>query len=73
MTPNTPPSEPTGKPCVICKAPAVKAHRPFCSDRCRQVDLSRWLGGVYTFSEDTDDMVSSDFQELANEPANDKS
>ncbi len=25
----------------------VAAHRPFCSDRCRQVDLGRWLTEAY--------------------------
>lgn len=60
---SSPDQTPTGKPCVICQAPAVVAHRPFCSDRCRQVDLNRWLGGVYTMKEETDDIVSepSDF------------
>jgi endogenous inhibitor of DNA gyrase (YacG/DUF329 family) len=23
-------------------------HLPFCSDRCRLIDLGRWLGGRYT-------------------------
>ena len=33
--------------CPICnKAPAQKFH-PFCSARCAQVDLNRWLGGRY--------------------------
>jgi len=33
--------------CPICKAPADMAYRPFCSARCRDVDLSRWLRGGY--------------------------
>lgn len=24
-----------------------RKHKPFCSERCRMVDLSRWLGGEY--------------------------
>jgi hypothetical protein len=34
--------------CVICKARAQsEKYRPFCSKRCADVDLHRWLGGVY--------------------------
>ncbi|MBL8564163.1 MAG: DNA gyrase inhibitor YacG [Hyphomicrobiaceae bacterium] len=33
--------------CSICGRPAVPEFRPFCSRRCADVDLSRWLGGVY--------------------------
>jgi len=33
--------------CPICgKAPAAD-YRPFCSKRCADVDLHRWLGGNY--------------------------
>ena len=35
------------KPCPICGKPAVPEHRPFCSGRCRHIDLGRWLGGDY--------------------------
>jgi hypothetical protein len=34
--------------CPICGKPTVKAHRPFCSKRCAEVDLGRWLKGRYT-------------------------
>lgn len=34
-------------PCPICGKPAQTGHRPFCSKRCRDIDLSRWLRGVY--------------------------
>jgi uncharacterized protein len=33
--------------CPICKEPTEPAYRPFCSARCRDVDLSRWLKGGY--------------------------
>jgi endogenous inhibitor of DNA gyrase (YacG/DUF329 family) len=36
------------KPCPICGKPALQAHRPFCSKRCADVDLNRWLSGVYS-------------------------
>ncbi len=34
--------------CVICGVhPQTGKYRPFCSKRCADVDLHRWLGGVY--------------------------
>lgn len=38
--------------CPICGKPAQPESRPFCSDRCKQVDLNRWLGGVYRIPTD---------------------
>lgn len=35
------------KQCPICGALATERDRPFCSARCADVDLNRWLGGVY--------------------------
>ncbi len=40
------------RPCLICGKPAVEAHRPFCSPRCKQVDLGRWFGGNYRIETD---------------------
>jgi hypothetical protein len=39
--------EAPARPCPICGKPAAFAVRPFCSRRCADVDLHRWLGGVY--------------------------
>ena len=36
-----------GPRCPICGRPRVHQFRPFCSARCRNVDLSRWFGEVY--------------------------
>jgi uncharacterized protein len=33
--------------CPICKRPADAKLRPFCSPRCRDVDLHRWFSGSY--------------------------
>ena len=33
--------------CSICGKPIDKAYRPFCSERCKTIDLGRWLGGEY--------------------------
>ncbi len=35
------------KTCPICGKPQALATRPFCSSRCRDVDLNRWLKGSY--------------------------
>jgi endogenous inhibitor of DNA gyrase (YacG/DUF329 family) len=37
----------TGKRCPICGAPRVAEHSPFCSTRCRDRDLLRWLDDGY--------------------------
>jgi uncharacterized protein len=36
-----------GPRCPVCGKPAVAASRPFCSTRCADVDLGRWLTGQY--------------------------
>jgi endogenous inhibitor of DNA gyrase (YacG/DUF329 family) len=33
--------------CPICGRAPTKANRPFCSPRCADVDLGRWLGEAY--------------------------
>ena len=33
--------------CPICGKPAVVEFKPFCSKRCADVDLNRWLNGSY--------------------------
>jgi endogenous inhibitor of DNA gyrase (YacG/DUF329 family) len=36
------------KVCVFCgKHPVVPAWRPFCSERCKLLDLARWADGSY--------------------------
>jgi endogenous inhibitor of DNA gyrase (YacG/DUF329 family) len=45
--PKSPPPEPQPKPCPICGKPRSLEHAPFCSRRCADVDLGRWLKGTY--------------------------
>ena len=33
--------------CPICGKPTVEATQPFCSARCKDIDLNRWLSGSY--------------------------
>jgi endogenous inhibitor of DNA gyrase (YacG/DUF329 family) len=43
--------------CPTCGKPAVTEYRPFCSRRCADVDLHRWLSGAYAIpgKEDEDE------------------
>ncbi|MBI3667887.1 MAG: DNA gyrase inhibitor YacG [Acidobacteria bacterium] len=38
--------------CPICKKPAPEQEQyyPFCSERCRVIDLGRWASGEYVVS-----------------------
>jgi len=38
---------PAAKPCSICGKPVVARFKPFCSARCADIDLGRWLKGSY--------------------------
>lgn len=43
--------------CPICARASDAEYRPFCSKRCADVDLAKWLGGGYAIpSNDPDDM-----------------
>ena len=33
--------------CPTCGKPPAPSHKPFCSQRCTDVDLHRWLGEGY--------------------------
>lgn len=38
--------------CTICNHPQQAKFRPFCSPRCADVDLHRWLTGGYRIPTD---------------------
>lgn len=38
--------------CPICGKDAVPRYRPFCSKRCADIDLGRWLTGSYVIPGD---------------------
>jgi uncharacterized protein len=43
------------KPCPICRKASTQKFHPFCSNRCAQIDLGRWLGEKYAVpAEETD-------------------
>ena len=37
----------SARKCPICGKLATEASKPFCSERCRDVDLNRWLSDAY--------------------------
>lgn len=43
------------RPCPICAKPSAQKFHPFCSARCAQVDLNRWLGGNYAIPVEEDE------------------
>ena len=49
---STPPRQPA---CAICGRPIQPEYRPFCSRRCSDVDLQRWLAGRYALPAVEDD------------------
>jgi uncharacterized protein len=47
--------------CVECGKPQDPLFKPFCSKRCADLDLHRWLNGRYAIAgEDAEDRASSD-------------
>jgi endogenous inhibitor of DNA gyrase (YacG/DUF329 family) len=43
--------------CPICERDMVVEFRPFCSKRCADVDLARWVNGSYAVpSQDPEDI-----------------
>jgi uncharacterized protein len=53
--------------CPICAKPVDPAFRPFCSRRCADVDLQRWLSGGYVVAA-ADDESDAAAPPLADEP-----
>ncbi|WP_273755629.1 DNA gyrase inhibitor YacG [Bartonella sp. MM73XJBT.G] len=45
--PNLPKETRPAHPCPICGQMSQKSAYPFCSTRCRAIDLNRWLSGAY--------------------------
>jgi hypothetical protein len=66
---------PTGGRCPICGKSTVAASRPFCSKRCADIDLARWLSGSYVVAgglsdadEDGDDTAAGEAQRGGQRP-----
>ena len=59
--------------CLVCGSdfdPKLSASMPFCSERCRQVDLNRWLNEEYGLpwvpkdEEELEDFEEADGEQL---------
>jgi endogenous inhibitor of DNA gyrase (YacG/DUF329 family) len=46
--------------CPVCGKAAAPASRPFCSGRCADVDLQRWLVGAYVVPAAEDEEMGGD-------------
>ena len=52
--------------CPVCGKVAVRAFYPFCSKRCADIDLNRWLSGSYAIAA-VEDGRSGDSQEAGDD------
>lgn len=53
--------------CPVCGKEADPRYRPFCSKRCADIDLGRWLSGSYAIPAESTDETD----EAAEDPARD--
>ncbi len=49
--------------CPICKKPINPDYKPFCSKRCADIDLGKWLNESYTIPSPLEDL--SEEEEMA--------
>lgn len=54
--------------CPICDKPSIKDYKPFCSERCKMVDLGKWVTGAYAVPAVELDDVNLDELEIPDEP-----
>jgi uncharacterized protein len=48
------------KACPICSKPLLERFKPFCSKRCADVDLHRWMSGSYAIPVIEDEPLSDE-------------
>jgi endogenous inhibitor of DNA gyrase (YacG/DUF329 family) len=49
--------------CALCGKPRTDEYKPFCSKRCADIDLNRWLTGAYAIAAEEEDSVDSGTKE----------
>ncbi|MFD0909523.1 DNA gyrase inhibitor YacG [Ruegeria arenilitoris] len=49
--------------CPICGEDSVKQFRPFCSKRCADIDLAKWLNGSYSVPSQREDDLDDEIQD----------
>lgn len=50
--------------CPICNKPTDPKCRPFCSGRCADIDLAKWLTGSYAIPSDDPDDIEKALDEI---------
>ena len=55
--------------CPTCERPAETEFRPFCSKRCADVDLARWVNGSYAIPSHDPDDIEAAFEVIEKENA----
>ncbi|KRS15587.1 DNA gyrase inhibitor YacG [Roseovarius indicus] len=50
--------------CPICANPTDKRYRPFCSKRCADIDLGKWISGDYAVPSDDPEDAERAIDEL---------
>jgi endogenous inhibitor of DNA gyrase (YacG/DUF329 family) len=51
--------------CPICSKKTDPEYRPFCSKRCADIDLGRWLSGSYAVPADSPEDLEEAAEALA--------
>jgi len=54
--------------CPICAKPADPKTRPFCSRRCADVDLAKWLSGDYAVPSHEPEDIEAAIEAVENLP-----
>lgn len=57
--------------CPICEKDSEAKYRPFCSKRCADLDLGKWLSGSYAIpsaAQDEDEELAEALEEQARKP-----
>ncbi|GLO68625.1 hypothetical protein MACH17_01420 [Phaeobacter inhibens] len=52
--------------CPICAEETQKDYRPFCSRRCADIDLAKWLNGAYSTPSTDPEDIENALEEVAN-------
>lgn len=54
--------------CPICGKKTEPTYRPFCSRRCADRDLGRWMTGAYAIPSEDPDLVDEDPEDTGPRP-----
>lgn len=55
--------------CPICAKDADPKYKPFCSKRCADIDLAKWLSGTYALPSTDPEDTELDLEELEKDTA----